>query len=96
MAHTDPLTVLIALGLMQHPNIDDRREPGSYTAPKPDPWDAQFVEEKKRLLSHGFVRLYGGTSLSRELGDVRGRQRRRCWQSCWSSRRKPIVGIGSP
>jgi hypothetical protein len=62
-------TVLIALGLMQHPHIDDRREPGSYIAPRPDPWDAEYVEEKKRLISHGFVQLYGGTPLSRALGE---------------------------
>jgi hypothetical protein len=61
--------VLIALGLVQQPNIEDRREPGSYIAPAPDPWDAKFVEEKSRLLSHGFVRYYGGTPLSRALGE---------------------------
>ncbi|WP_256380299.1 hypothetical protein [Bradyrhizobium sp. CCBAU 051011] len=42
--------MLIALGLVQQPNIEDRREPGSYIAPAPDPWDAKFVEEKSRLL----------------------------------------------
>jgi hypothetical protein len=64
-------TTLIAFGLMQ-PAIDfDDRRGEHYVAPKADPWDGQFVEEKAVLLSHGLVRLHehNSTPLSRALGE---------------------------
>jgi hypothetical protein len=67
-------TVLIALGLMQHPNIDDRREKDSRyigtgwaIGPAPDP----YVAELKQLYMHGIVAWHdrASTPLSRALGE---------------------------
>ena len=65
-------TVLIALGLMQHPHIDDRREQnGRYisNASEPDPLLDPYAAEKKQLVLHGLVLLHSGTPLSRALGE---------------------------
>ena len=60
--------MLIAIGLMQHPHISDRREQ-VYVAPEPDD---PFAQHKAMLLQHGLVRLHdlNSTPLSRALGEA--------------------------